>query len=73
MGNDSGEVLSPLASVLEIATDINFTNIIQTEFTNITSQQILINSVGDYYWRVRARDEAGNESVSSEPRKFTVE
>jgi len=73
IGTDSGEVKSPVSSVIEIAVDINFVNIIQTETVNVTSRQIVFSSTGEYYWRVRAIDQAGNESVSSEIRKFTVQ
>ncbi len=73
LGTDSGEVKSPVTSVIEIATDINFTDIIQTESVDKPSIQINFSTKGIYYWRVKLLDKAGNESNFSKERKFTVE
>lgn len=72
-GNDIGEVTSPRISVVEIATDINFVTVIRTEEVEDDSTEILFSSNGDYYWRVTTIDLAGNRSVISEVRKFTVQ
>lgn len=71
--NDSGEVQSPLSSILEIAKDVNFTDKILTKSTSLTSEQYVFSSKGDYYWRVKITDTAGNESVLNEIRKITVQ
>ena len=70
---DAGQVASPQSSILEIATDLNFVNIIQTETVTNNALQQTLSSTGDFYWRVRIRDQAGNESAQSEIRKFTVQ
>ncbi|GAA4272062.1 hypothetical protein U6A24_11185 [Aquimarina gracilis] len=73
ISGDTGEVQSPITSILEIATDEGFGSIVETVTTNNNSQQLDFADVGDYYWRVKAKDEAGNESTVSEGRKFTVQ
>ena len=69
---DTGEVQSALSSVLEVATDIGFANIIETISTDTSSQEITFANVGDYHWRVKIVDLAGNYSTS-EVRKITIE
>ena len=71
--SDIGEVQSTLSSVIEIATDNGFANIIETIATGESSQEVTFTNVGDYYWRVRIVDQADNKSVYSEIRKITVE
>jgi hypothetical protein len=71
--SNTGEVQSKLSSLIEVATDSGFTNIIETISTTSNAQEITFSDVGDYYWRVIIIDDAGNESVESEERKITVE
>ncbi len=73
LGNDTGEVQSPLSSKLEIASDTNFTSIIKTFDTKNLSQEYTFSSNGDYYWRVTTIDDATNQSDPSEVRKLTVQ
>ena len=68
LATDSGIVQSELSSEIEIATDINFTAIIENQATTTTSFQNVFNTVGDYYWRVKTTDLAGNESIYSDIR-----
>ncbi len=72
-GSDTGEVQSPISSVLEIATDQGFSNIVETVTTDQLSQQLDFADIGDYFWRVRANDQAGNQGTVSEARQITVE
>ncbi len=73
LGSDTGEVQSPVSSVLEISTNVDFTSIIDTLPTDTGTQEIVFSEKGDYYWRVKNVDSAGNESAFSTGRKLTVE
>ncbi|MBP2832826.1 hypothetical protein J8281_11575 [Aquimarina sp. U1-2] len=73
LGSDTGEVQSPVTSILEIASDEGFSTILETIETDQASLEIDFTDTGDYFWRIRARDQANNESPVSEIRKFTVE
>lgn len=69
---DSGTIQSTVSYVIEIATDIAFTNIIQTSNASGTTFQQSFTTARDYYWRVRAKDAAGNIGTNSSYFKFTV-
>lgn len=70
--SDSGIIQSTISYIIEVATDVNFTNIIQTSnLTNNTFQQSFSSS-GDFYWRVRAKDTAGNIGSNSSVFKFVI-
>ncbi len=74
LGQDSGNIQSTVESVLEIAQDANFNTIVETiTVSNGTSQQVSIENIGTYYWRVRAKDAAQNVSSYSIQRSFTTE
>ncbi len=75
LGDDTGEVQSPLESLLEISTDENFTAIARsyTIEEGGGEQQHTFPDTGDYYWRVRIMDSSGNQGVYSETRSITVE
>ncbi|MGJ8664825.1 MAG: hypothetical protein ACSHW7_00530 [Patiriisocius sp.] len=60
LGQDSGNVMSPVNSYYEIARDSDFTDILVSESTTITSFTYGFQEIGTYYWRVRAEDEVGN-------------
>lgn len=69
---DSGTVQSPISYVLQFADNINFTNVSQQfDVTNTTFQQTF-STAGTYYWRVKAKDKAGNEGVYSAGYKFVL-
>lgn len=69
---DSGTIQSPITYQIEIANDSNFTSIIQTATTSNTSLQRSFTTTSDYYWRVKAIDQAGNNSITSNAFKFTI-
>mgnify|MGYP000185682012 CR=1 FL=1 len=77
-GVDSGIAQSPVSTSIEISTDSMFTTLYDAgnaEFSNITSDSLEVDfAVGDeYWWRVLAVDEAGNESDNySDKRKITI-
>lgn len=58
-GTDPGSTNSPVHSVLEIATDLGFTNIISSTDLIGNTQDILL-TAGQYYWTVYHYDDAGN-------------
>jgi hypothetical protein len=70
----AGNNQAPVSSVLEIATDNAFTNLLNLSGTGEvdanTSTVSLVS--GLYYWRVRNIDAAGNEAGYSTPRQLTV-
>ena len=69
---DSGVIQSSISYRIEISNDVNFTTILQTSNISTNSFQQLFNSTGDYYWRVRAVDAAGNNGPFSNAFKFTI-
>jgi len=72
IGADSGVIQSSISYRIEISNDINFTTILQASNISTNSFQQLFNSTGDYYWRVRAVDAAGNNGPFSNAFKFTI-
>ncbi|WP_044397267.1 hypothetical protein [Lacinutrix sp. Hel_I_90] len=70
-GTDPGNINAPLTHLLEIATNTNFSNAEVYSTTTLT-QGITFVVTGDYYWRVKTRDQAGNESAYSGYNKITV-
>lgn len=72
ISTDTGTVQSAISYEIQIASDVNFTNVIQTSPTTGTSFQQSFTSVGDRYWRVRAKDAAGNVGAYSAGFKLTV-
>lgn len=69
---DTGVVISPVTYVIQIASDQNFTNIIQTAPVPNPEYIYTFSSIGDYYWRVKTVDKAKNESNYSTHFKLTV-
>jgi len=67
IGTDTGTVKSPVTSVFQLASDSSFTSIINT-----TNQSHTFTTAGDYYWRVKNIDDAGNESTYTTPWKITI-
>jgi predicted phage tail protein len=66
---------SAITDSINIATDsVNFSrNIKETHKTTNTYYNISFSNAGDYYWRIRSIDAAGNKSTWSSIRKFTIE
>lgn len=69
---DSGTIQSALNYVIEFSNTNTFTTIIQSSNASTNSQQQTFTSVGDYYWRVKTLDTAGNISTYSSVFKFTI-
>lgn len=72
ISTDSGIVQSTISYEIQIASDLNFTTIIQTSPTSGTSFQQSFATAGIYYWRVRAKDAAGNIGAYSSGYKLTI-
>ncbi|MFD1602351.1 hypothetical protein ACFSJW_22030 [Flavobacterium artemisiae] len=72
IATDNGTVKSPISYVVEIASDVDFTNIIKTLNSNTTTLAYTFSNTGIYYWRVRAIDLAGNIGTNSTGFKVTV-
>ncbi|GAA4279151.1 fibronectin type III domain-containing protein [Aquimarina mytili] len=62
-----------LSYVIEVATDINFTTILFTAITSQTTHPFTLEKGVAYYWRVKARDTEGKESIYSATQTFFTE
>ena len=69
---DSGSVQSPITYLFQIASDVDFGNLIQTSNVSSTSLQQSFSTAGTYFWRVKANDAAGNVSSASPAYKLTI-
>jgi hypothetical protein len=69
---DTGTVKSPLLYTIEFSTTNTFTTLFYTTNNATTSYQRIFTTIGDYYWRIKTTDAAGNVSAYSAPFKFTV-
>lgn len=69
---DSGAIQSTLSYVIEFSNTNTFTTITQSSNASTNSLQQTFTSVGDYYWRVKTLDAAGNISAYSSIFKFTI-
>lgn len=59
---DAGAAQSPRTSLLEISTNTNFSTLVSPGvFDTVTTRTVTLTS-NTYYWRVRVKDEAGNEA-----------
>ncbi len=72
-GTDSGNVKSAITNTIEIASDTNFNTVVHSESTVNNTYQYVFNTVGTYYWRVKAIDKATNESDYSIVRSLVVQ
>lgn len=72
-GTDSGNVQTVITNTIEFSLDIDFSIIDSSFETSNNSIQIDFSDAGVYYWRVKARDAATNESDFSSVRSFTIE
>lgn len=72
MAPDSGTIQSPINFVIELSTDSSFSTIFLTSETSTTTFSHTFNTPGDYFWRVKAIDEAQNQSNYSTPYKLTI-
>ncbi len=70
-GIDPGTVNSPVTSILEVTTDASFTVIDHTVSIEGSTSDVNL-AAGNYYWRVRNVDEAGNTAIVSLTNELTV-
>ncbi|WP_330443319.1 hypothetical protein [Flavobacterium sp. C4GT6] len=69
---DTGVITSPLFYTIQIANDVSFNTIIQTGNVTTPAFEYTFTSTGDYYWRVKTKDQAGNETGYSDYFTITV-
>lgn len=69
---DMGNIQSPTENFLEISSNINFDSFIAEISTTDTNFNYTFQDSGMYYYRVKTRDSAGNESEYSNPRSFQI-
>ncbi|MCF6133371.1 hypothetical protein [Flavobacterium wongokense] len=69
---DVGTIQSTISYVIEFSNNINFTSILQSSNATTASFQQSFATSGDYYWRVKAKDLAGNTGLYSTPFRFTI-
>ena len=70
---DSGIINSPITYLIQIASDASFNNIIQTDSATLATYDFTFTATGNYYWRVRAVDLAGNQGAYSSYSKISVQ
>lgn len=75
-GTQVGTYQSPVSSIIEIASDQNFTTIVITKTLLATQSKKLVLSAlttgKQYFWRVSNKDGAGNQSLPSTVFQFTT-
>ncbi len=69
---DPGTEHSPITSVLEVASDVNFTLDFETSTVSTLTEDITLSGTGIRYWRVKNIDGAGNVSSFSAIGEFTL-
>lgn len=69
---DSGIIQSPIFYTIQFANQNTFTPVLLSSNSNTTSFPQTLTASGDYYWRIKATDAAGNVSAYSSPFKFTI-
>lgn len=70
--SDPGTVHSPVNSIIEISDNQNFSVILETKTVQGTTTTINLMGSGQRFWRVRNRDDAGNQSAYSSTMIFTL-
>lgn len=69
---DNGTIHAPLRYVIEFANDVNFSTVLQSSNVSGTSFQQSFTNPGNYFWRIKTLDQAGNSSAYSLPFKFVI-
>lgn len=69
---DTGIIQSPITYQIEFSNDSSFSSTFQTSNVSGSTFQQSFVTTGDYYWRIKAKDQAGNFSVASNVFKFTI-
>ncbi|MCV9932940.1 hypothetical protein OIU80_11675 [Flavobacterium sp. LS1R47] len=72
IATDTGNIKSPISYVVEFSNDIDFATVIRTQNSISTTLQQTFSTIGVYYWRVKAIDEAGNIGTNSTGFKLTI-
>ena len=69
----SGTEESPIVSYeIQIANDVNFTNNAIVTPITATEYSQLFTTIGDRFWRVKAKDKAGNIGIYGTTYKLTI-
>ena len=68
----AGTIQSPITYTIEFSNSATFASLIQTSNSVTNTFQQTFTASGDYYWRIKAIDAAGNNSSYSSPFKFTI-
>lgn len=71
--SDTGVITSPISFIFQLSEDESFENIVYSQSTTSSSLEHTITLEGDYYWRIRAVDQAGNESLYSNVFELNIE
>ncbi|WP_268849103.1 hypothetical protein [Flavobacterium aestivum] len=69
---DAGVIQSPISYTIEFSNDVNFTTIVLQKELTTASFDKAFTTIGNYYWRIKATDLAGNVGIYSTPFKFIV-
>lgn len=69
---DYGTIQSTISYTIEFSNTNNFTSIIQSSDVATTSFETAFTTPGEYYWRIKPKDLAGNVGTASSGFKFTV-
>lgn len=72
IATDTGVIQSPISYTIEFSNDVNFTTLIQQNDVTTASFDKAFAVAGNYYWRIKATDLAGNVSIYSTPFKFII-
>jgi len=72
VATDTGIVRSPVTYTIEISNDAGFLSFTSHPNLVTPSYQEIFTTPGDYYWRVKTSDRAGNVSAYGTPSKFTI-
>ncbi|AMA50312.1 phage tail protein [Flavobacterium covae] len=74
LDTDSGTIKSPIDYyIIEFATDVDFTKNFESQITTTTNYQKIFTATATYFWRVKAKDKAGNiGSLYSKPNSLLI-
>ena len=73
VADDLGVISSPTKSILQLAKNAEFTDGVIEFETSDNEREYIFPDNGDYYWRVKTLDEAGNQSEYSDNKKITIQ
>lgn len=72
-GQDSGVIMSPITSEIEVSTDNTFPASLTEQYTIQGESADIDLDPGTYFWRIRNIDDAGNQSAFSNSIQFQVQ